>query len=559
MKRDLQKMADKHHDLLVIGGGISGATVAWDAALRGLDVALVEKDDFNHGTSSASSKLVHGGLRYLANGEFRLVRESLKERRIWERIAPHMVDPLPFLVPIYRQNGKRTSAGRIMRIGLTLYDLLSLDRKWLKDPAKRLPGHRWLKADEALKRVPSLTKENLAGALLYYDCQMYSPERLGLECLLGAAGRGAHIANYAKVTDFLKEDGGIKGTVVEDVLTGKNREIRATTTINASGPWADLVLAKAEDGESSKHLIRSKGIHIIVRELSGSTALALQAGGDHLLVVPWRGKSIVGTTDTAFRDKPDNVCVTEADIEEVLGKLNTALPNTHISRKDILHTYAGLRPLIDTDGDPTNNDTQETYTASRKAEVVDHAVSDGISGLISSLGGKWTTSRHVAERVVDLALEKDAAATTKAVQASTATTPTHCGDTGIFFDFVKRAIAASPGWDEDTIEHLTKLYGSRYAEVTKLAAETDLRARLTPDEPTIEAEVLYAIRYEMAITLEDVLFRRTELGTIGAPSQAALARMADLMATELGWTEAETSRKIQQALKRYNIEDEAGS
>lgn len=557
MKRDLQLMAGRHHDLLVIGGGISGATVAWDAALRGLDVALVEKDDFNHGTSSASSKLVHGGLRYLANGEFRLVRESLKERRIWERIAPHMVDPLPFLVPIYRQKGKRTNAGLVMRIGLTLYDLLSLDRTWLKDPAKRLPRHRWLKPDEALKRVPSLTQENLKGALLYYDCQMYSPERLGLECLLGAAERGAHIANYARVTDFLKEAGIVKGAIVEDVLTGKTREVRATTTVNASGPWADLVLAQAEDGQSSKHLIRSKGIHIIVRELSGSTALALQAGGDHLLTVPWRGKTIVGTTDTAFRGKPDSVCVTEADIEEVLGKLNIALPRAHIDRKDVLHSYAGLRPLIDTDGDPTNNDTQETYTASRKSEVVDHGASDGLPGLISSLGGKWTTSRHVAERVVDLVLEKDSAAATKAARASTATTPTHCGDTGIFYDFVKRAIVASLGWDEEIIEHLTKLYGSRYAEVTKLAAETDLRARLTPDEPTIEAEVLYAIRQEMALNLSDVLFRRTELGTIGAPSQAALSRMADLMATELGWTEAETSRQIQDALKKYNVDDEA--
>lgn len=518
MKRDLEKMASRTHDLLIIGGGICGSSVAWDASLRGLDVALVEMGDFNHGTSSASSKLVHGGLRYLANFEFRLVRESLKERRIWERIAPHMVDPLPFLVPIYGGS----NAGRVMRIGLTLYDMLSLDRTWLKDPAKRLPRHRWLTADEALKRVPSLTAENLAGALVYYDCQMYSPERLGLECVLGAEARGADIANYAKVIDFLKNGDTVKGAVVEDTLTGKTWEIKATTTINASGPWADFVLGKAQDGKNTKHLLRSKGIHIITHELTASTALALQAGGDHLFVLPWRGKTIIGTTDVAFHGKPDDVCVTESDIDEIIGKLNIALPNAHIKREDVLHSYAGLRPLIDTDSDPTNNETQETYSASRKAEVVDHALNDGTKGLISALGGKWTTSRHIAARVVDTALSKDAGATAKAAKVATATTPTWCGDTGIYSDFVKKAVAASPGWDQDIIEHLAKLYGSRYAEVTTLAAETNLRANLDPNEPTIEAEVLYAVRNEMALTLTDVLFRRTELGTIGAPLRRLL-------------------------------------
>lgn len=552
MERDLQKMASRTHDLLVIGGGICGASVARDASLRGLDVALVEMGDFNHGTSSASSKLVHGGLRYLANFEFRLVRESLKERRIWERIAPHMVDPLPFLVPIY--GGSK--AARVMRIGLTLYDMLSLDRKWLKDPAKRLPGHRWLKAEEALARIPSITRENLAGALLYYDCQMYSPERLGLECILGADAHGADIANYAKVTGFLREGDTIMGAVVEDTLTGKTWEIKAKTTVNASGPWADFVLGKAQDGKNTKHLLRSKGIHIVTHDLTAFTALALQAGGDHLFVLPWRGKTIIGTSDVAFHGKPEDVCVTETDIEELIGKLNIALPNAHIKREDVLHSYAGLRPLIDTDGDPTNNETQETYTASRKAEVVDHAEQDNIEGLISALGGKWTTSRHIAGRVVDMALKKDASAAAKAKAVATATTPTWCGDTGIYSDFVKQAIAASPGWDQDIIEHLAKLYGSRYAEVTALAAETNLRANLDPNEPTIEAEVLYAVRNEMAMTLADVLLRRTELGTIGAPSQKALARMADLMATELGWSEAETSRQIELALKRFHVEDD---
>jgi glycerol-3-phosphate dehydrogenase len=550
-ERSLEKMADRHFDVLIIGGGISGATVAWDASLRGLRVALVERGDFNCGTSSASSKLVHGGLRYLANGEFRLVRESLSERRIWERIAPHMVDPLPFLVPIY--DSKRNK--RIMQIGLTLYDILSLDRRWLKDPAKRLPRHRWLRKEDALKRAPDLTQEGLLGALMYYDCQMYSPERIGLECILGAADRGAHVANHMEVTSFLRKNGSITGATVKDLITGVSADISADVTVNATGPWADFVLKTAQGNSASKHLLRSKGIHIIVHELSPTTALALQAGGDHIFVLPWRGKTLIGTTDTTFRDHPDNVGPTEGDIEYLLGKLNTALPKAHIKRSDVIHAYAGLRPLIDTDGDPTNNDTQETYSASRKAEIVDHEAEDGLEGLISALGGKWTTSRNVAARVVDMVLEKLPVTQKPAPTATTATTPIFYGDTGIFSQFLAKIKADHPQWDEESIEHLAKIYGTRANEVLALAEETGLKNQLSQDQPTIEAEVLFAVRKEMGMTLSDVLFRRTELGTLGAPSQSTLQRLSQLLADELGWDEEETSRQVQKALKRYEIKD----
>lgn len=519
--------------------------------LRGFKVALVEKGDFSCGTSSASSKLVHGGLRYLQNGEIRLVRESLSERRTWERIAPHMVDPLPFLIPVYGSLWEKW----ILRIGLTLYDILSIDRTWLDDPAKRLPGHRWVKPDEAISLAPDLTREGLRGALVYYDCQNYSPERLGLECILGAAKHGAQVANYARVNKFIREDDVVKGVDVIDETTGKTHTVRADITINATGPWADFMLQTAQGDKASKHLLRSKGIHIITRELSPTHAFTLQASDGHLFVMPWRGKTLTGTTDTAFRNHPDKVQATEADIEIILSRLAEALPQAHLKREDVLFAYAGLRPLIDTDGDPTNNDTQETYSASRAAEVVDHEDEDGLAGLISALGGKWTTSRHMAERVVDLAVTKLQFEDDEAPGATSAKTPLIGGNTGIFSDFLGALKKDNPDWDEETLDHLAKFYGSRARQVITLAEETNCRAPISPNQPTIEAEVIFALRNEMALTLSDVLFRRTELGTLGAPSQATLQKLTNLVAEELSWSEKKKSTELQHALSFYEVAD----
>lgn len=551
LQRDLAAMADETYDILVIGGGVSGATVAWDAALRGFKVALVEKRDFASATSAASSKLIHGGLRYLQNGEIRLVRESLAERRIWERIAPHMVDPLPFLIPVYHSWREKWK----LRIGLTLYDILSLDRTWLDDPSKRLPGHRWVSPKEAISYAPDLSPEGLKGALVYFDCQTYAPERLALECILGAAEKGASVANYAEVTRFLIDGEVVRGAEVRDTISGETHTLRADVTINATGPWADLVLKKAEGDRASKHLLRSKGIHIITRALSPTHAFTLQASDGHLFVMPWRGKTLIGTTDTAFRDNPDEVGVTEADIAIILNRMKEAMPRAHITRADVLYAYAGLRPLIDKDGDPTNNDVQETYTASRAAEVADHEAEGGLAGLISALGGKWTTSRDMAKRVVDLAVEKLQFKPEEAPQCVTATTPTLGGAIGFTADFFKGLKDRHPGWDEETLDHLGKLYGARAEDVIALAEAEEARATLSTDQPSIEAEVLFAIRREMALTLPDVLLRRTEIGTLGAPAPNTLKRVSDIMAGELGWSEKEASRQREEALRHYQISD----
>jgi len=537
MRRNLQDMGSQTFDLAVIGGGITGACIARDAARRGLRVALIEKRDFSWGTSSGSSKLVHGGLRYLQSFEFSLVRESLRERRVWEQIAPHMVYPLLFVLPVYGGRAKF-----FLNAGLTVYDLLSYDRNRLDDPDKHMAAHRSVSAAEAMKLEPRLKADGLSGALLYYDCQMYSPERLGLECLIDAAGHGASVANYAEVVGFQRD--GMKITAIEarDAFTGATVSVKAKMFVNAAGPWADRLLSMLENGPPSHKLMRSKGIHVIVGPMTPGHALTIAHKGGHFFVLPWRGHTIIGTTDTVFEGNPDDLHVSDAEIAAFLDFINGGLPGANLKPTDVIYAYAGLRPLVD-DG------SKNSYNASRKAELVDHAAEGGIGNLISAIGGKWTTSRDIAEKCVDM-IAKKSGRTLKACDTGVAPIPG--GATGRFAAFVDGALKANPRVEPEIIANLTRNYGARYEQVLALAAtRNDLMERITPRLPDIGAQILFAIREEMALTLDDALFRRTGLGTLGRLDQKAIERAAKIMAAELGWNEAETARQIASIAPRY--------
>ncbi|MEX0838029.1 MAG: glycerol-3-phosphate dehydrogenase/oxidase [Parvibaculum sp.] len=562
MQRDLQAMSATDYDLVVVGGGITGASVAWDAALRGLKVALLEKDDFAHATTAGSSKLVHGGLRYLVNGELKLVRESLRERRIWETNAPHMVHPLPFVLPTY---GWGMSGPIVMSIGLALYDLLSFDRNWLSDDDKKLPGFKRLSKGKALDLVPSLPREGLTGAMVYYDCQMFAPERLCLECIEGAAEYGADVVNYAEVTGFDSEPSGngirIKGVTVRDTLTGETHRVRGKLVVNAAGPWADTLMGFADD-TPARRLIRSKGIHIITRALTGKNALAIKSRlGGHFFVIPWRGHTIIGTTDTVFEDAPDQVGVSEKDIADFLIVVNDGLPGLNLTRADVLHFYVGLRPLVDTTPQVADGEEKkDSYNASRAAEVYDHAPEEAIEGLVSAIGGKWTTSRHLAEQVVDLALKKLG----RQAKCETHCTPVYGGEIGRLKSFVARAKKRHAHLPADVVENLVNFYGSRIDEVLATAAERqgeseELLRRLGPNVAEIGAQVVHAVRHEMALRLSDVVFRRTGLGTLGHPGPDVIARTADLMRRELGWDETTTAHEIAETTRAFDTQDASGA
>ncbi len=551
MERSLEKMAATTHDLLIIGGGVTGACVARDAALRGLSVALVEKNDFLSATSAGSSKLAHGGLRYLANFELSLVRESLRERRIWARIAPHMVTPVPFLIPLYG-----TRAAVTMSVGLTLYDWLSYDRNRLDDPDKHMPSHKRVSRDGALARAPFLNPEGLTGAMIYYDCQMYSPERMGIECIGDAADRGAQVANYAEVSEILREDEGNRGRItgarVTDRLDGSSHEIRAALTINATGPWGDMVMALAEkDGDPARRLLRSKGIHLITRKITDDVALAVQPkGGGHFFVIPWRDHTLFGTTDTVFKGRPDELGVTEQDIADFLEVINAGLPGLNLTRDDVEHFYAGLRPLVDTN---PNEEEKDSYGASRASEVFDHA-EEGLDGLLSALGGKWTTSRHLAAEIVDLSLQKLGRGR---VPCATADTPIQGGEITRYRAFEDEAVRRLPDIAPEIVRNLARNYGSRIDDVLAQAeGRPDLLEPLSNSTLTIGAQVLYAVHTEMARTLDDVLQRRTGAGTLGDPGEDTIRRITDIVGDELGWDADERARQIETARRRFRTRTE---
>jgi glycerol-3-phosphate dehydrogenase len=492
MRRATDRLANETFDILIIGGGITGACVARDASLRGLKVALVERGDFANATSAHNSKLIHGGLRYLRNFELGLVRESLRERRIWQRIAPHLVHPLPFLVPLY---GGGWKARATLSAGLTLYDILSFDRGWLDDPAQRLPGHSWLSAGEARRREPVLDQPNLQGAFLYYDAQMLSPERLALECLIDADAHGAAIANYVEASRLLLRSGKVEGCSAGDSVTGATFDIRAKSTLVAAGPWADIFLEHAINRPASHKLLRSKGIHVLVPSITQEFALTMATAHGHFFVLPWRGHTLLGTTDTAFTGNPDDVGVSEGDIAGFFAFINKHLPGAALARDKVEFFYAGLRPLVD-DG------SGDTYGASRRAELVDHGKDDKLDGLFSAIGGKWTTSRHLAETVVNRLVEK----------------------LGVKADSCKTGTARLPG-------------------------------SLLP--ANIETHVATAMHDEMALTLEDVVMRRTAMGQFGRPAADTLETVSRVMAAELGWNEDRRKNEIAALAKWYTTREAA--
>jgi len=545
MKRDVEQMSKKRYDLIIIGGGITGASVAWDASLRGLKVALIEKGDFGSATSSATSKLVHGGLRYLKHMELGLVRESLQERRIMEIIAPHLVYPIPFIFPAYGWGVRGLPA---IVSAMVFYDTLSYDRKWLDDDDKKIPAHEKLSVEKTLELEPGINPKDLKGAVLYYDCQMYSPERLVLEFVLSACEYGADIANHTKVEDIIRDGDTVRGVVVRDILTDRVYNIEGDITMNVAGPWADIIMGQLR-GRSQHGLVRSKGIHIITRPITKSHALALQTpDGRHFFIAPWRGHSLLGTTDEVFKGMPDEFRVTEKDIDDFIDEVNETYPYGNLTREDVKFFYGGLRPIVEKD----TSIEVEVYDASRKYEIYDHEEEDGIKGFISGIGGKYTTSRNMARKLVDLVYKKTGR---PARQCLTHTTPLYGGQTGRFRSFVERALKSKPdGLSEETVENLCRNYGSRYREVVDIAFEKkSYRGLISEGFPDIMAEVIYAVRSEMALSLSDVVFRRTGIGTLGNPGDKALEKIANAMAKELGWDNARKDKEIERVLDTYEL------
>lgn len=494
---------DSEYDLIIIGSGINGAGIARDAALRGLKVMLVDKGDIGGGTSAWSTRLIHGGLRYLEHGEFGLVRESLREREILMHIAPHLVRPLPMLVPIYKaaRRGPWT-----IRTGMWAYDLLSFD--------KTLPRHRFLTRRQALDDVPSLKPNGLRGAALYYDAQVEFAERLVLENVLSAVENGASLQTYTRVRRFISTDGTITAVEVVNERTNEILQASGRLVINAAGPWVDEVL---EEVASSRRLIGgTKGSHIVVSAFPGAPDAAVyveaETDGRPFFIIPWNGKYLIGTTDIRFEGNPDNVSIDESEIDYLLRETNQILPAAGLNHDDILFTYSGVRPL------PFTGEKREARIT-RRHFIRQHPK---LENLFSIVGGKLTTYRSMAEETVDLVFKKlnkrSPACQTDRVLLPGASTATN---------------------------RLQRIYGSRSALITRLNADDPHLAEVFDEETgATAAEIVHAFRNEMAVTLTDCLLRRTMVAFNSRCGLNAVEAAADVGRRFLSWNNDHCVREI---------------
>ena len=512
----LDRLAGESFDVLVVGGGITGCGVALDAAARGLRTALVERDDFASGTSSKSSKLVHGGLRYLQQREFGLVYEALAERQVALRNAPHLVHVLPFLVPILMRDGiidRRVA--RLLGTAMWLYDLTG--------GARIHKLHERIDADDALAHMPTLRTADLSGAYLYYDAQT-DDARLTLTIARTAAAHGATLANYARVSEFVKDgEGRVRGAHV--VADGREIEVRAGCVVNAAGVWADNVRA-LDEGTNPGSIRPAKGVHVTLpwAKVRNDIAAIVPVRHDRrsVFVVPWGDFTYVGTTDTDYDGPVDDPQCDASDVAYLLGALNGVLAEP-VSEADVVGTWAGLRPLLRS----ANN--ARTADLSRRHGVT---VSDG--GVVTITGGKLTTYRRMA------------ADTVGEVQGRLGAKPTRCPTKHLRLLGGEGFVAGATTNEPSRHEHLAGRYGTEATAVLRLVSQDEsLGMPLVPGLPYLRAEAVYAVRTEMARTLDDVLSRRTRARLLARDASVAAAEaVAHLVAPELGWDATELDRQV---------------
>jgi glycerol-3-phosphate dehydrogenase len=492
MQRSPEKLSSICFDLAVIGGGVNGAATAREAAFRGLKVALVESRDFASGTSSRSSKLIHGGLRYLEQMDFRLVHEARRERRLLLKLAPHLVRPIPFLLPIYDDDPYFPLK---VRLGLTIYDIFG--------NAGRGDRHRMVSRGEVCNVLPALRPDGIRAGAIYFDAET-DDSRLTLEYALDAADHGAVVSNYTEIRAFTVSEGKVVSAEAQDVLTGRRHEITARVWVNATGPWVDSVRAMLPRFDGSKTVRLTKGTHLIVPPISSTHALlsTIRPGKRIFIMAPWQDVALLGTTETDFEGDPAGIQPTREDVDYLLAAVNRVLRKPLVP-SDVLGSFSGLRALVLQPGRTSSRTTRE-FRFHRDAWA---------TNFISVCGGKLTTARALGEKLCD-ELEP-VLASGKAGARLTRTSPLPGGHTGEFKVFAANAArdaAAEFNIPSAVAERIVRTYGSRWQKVLEPIREDRGRARLLPgNPPLLEAEVDFAIRHEMAINGEDFLLRRAGL------------------------------------------------
>ena len=542
MEREIEKIATTEYDVVVVGGGIQGIAIAREGARRGLSVALLERNDFGGATSANSQRMIHGGVRYLQHADFSRLRRSVRERRELMSQAPHLIYPIPILVPTY---GHGMNSRFVIRSGLWLYEALSWDRNRGIEPARHIPRHRALSRSRCLEDEPGVARKGLTGAVVFHDAITRNSERLTLAFAQAAVQAGADLANYAPVEELLVEGSQVRGVRARDSLSGQSITVRSRLVLNAAGPWTGELTGLEVP------LIRA--LVILTRSINDSYALAIQSreidshavvrrGGRHYFMTPWRGYCLAGMGEQPYNGDPESNRVKKRDIINLVEEINEAFPAAKLDFEDVKRVFTGLLPAAE------GNDT----ALSRRDQVVDHERSGGLSGLISVIGVKYTTARSLARKVIDLGFLK-LGREGRPHEPSTLTGMAMCD----LEEFLREAERhRDKTVDADTVRELIYLYGTDYRSVLALLDEdAGWGERISSRPLLVGAQIAYAIREEMAVKLSDVVLRRTELGMFGMPEKDALRRCAELMGRELGWDEARLEGEISEVESEYEIVD----
>jgi glycerol-3-phosphate dehydrogenase len=518
MKRDINNLARETFDLVVIGGGIIGTGIARDASFRGIKTLLLEKEDFSYGTTSRSSRLIHGGLRYLRHFDFGLVRQDMREREVLLKIAPHLVHPLPFILPITKPWDRL-----VMALGMRLYDILSFD--------KTLPSYRYLSSRDTLELEPDLELNGLVGSYLFYDCQIPFAERLCIENAISAAEYGASLVNHARVISLVKKGNAVCGLQVEDLQSGEVYQVMARLVVNAAGHWMDEVCSMVHS--SVKPVVRrTKGIHLVVpRICDHAIVLFAQADGRLFFIIPWQDYALIGTTDTDYRGDLDNIYAEAEDVTYLLREVERVFPTLHM--EDILYATAGLRALVGSGGEKASN-------VSRQHRLIDHERSDGVTGFISLLGGKLTGYRAIAEQAVNLVCQK------LGVRMSCETAEVPLPGARATSQGRAEQVTEESGLPAETVAHLIALYGSRFNQILDLVRQDSRGGRpICSHCRDVVAQIWHAVAEESALTIGDFLLRRTVIGLESCQGLDTIETVASEMGRLLGWNSNEQKQQVE--------------
>lgn len=559
MRRALPALADREHDLAIVGGGIHGVCAAYEAASRGLSVALVERADFGAGTSSQSLRVIHGGIRYLQHGDVRRTLASLREQHALLTIAPHLVEPLETALPT-RGSGLRSRA--LVGAGLAAHEVLRALVPRPRDPLRRPRRGRLVSREALLALAPGQRDDGVTGAAVFCDAQAWSSERLLLAFLRSGCEAGALTANHAPAEGFLRAGDRVTGVRVRDALSGERFDVRARMVLVCAGPWTDAVAAALGRPVPERHFPLSKALNLVVRRRPPPVALALegpagfvdrdavlQAGSRLLFAVPWRSLTLLGTRHLPWSGDPDAFAIDEADVEGLLADVNRAWPGARIRRDEVVGALGGMLPRR------RGSRADEEVQLEKAETLVDHRRTDGVDGLLSLVAVKWTTARRVAEVAVDAVVRRIG----RGGPSRTRTRPLVGGEIEDVSRWLSGGLAAPApeGVTDASRLALLRGHGTRADAVLALARrEPSLAAPLVAGVPTIAAELVHAAREEMALRLDDVLLRRTELFLAAPLAPDVLARAADLVGDALGWSDARRGDEIARAsaaLHRFTL------